>query len=296
MDLKKFGLFIAEEREKNGYSSQRQLALASGISNGTIARIEAGRQKPSPETLRTLSKFLGVNHAELMEKAGYLNNSTLYFRERYLDPYIKDKISEVTKWVFEETFRKHGYDATKLASDPEYFDSLPTHHRIDIMIDTLEAKVLDQALEPSEDDEIIVDREKGLVVLNSIRAGQKLMTLSEHIEHASASPGMAAEITSVKPELLQGKEGFALRVKDDSMSGDRIQAGDVVAVAKQDDVQPNEIAVVAIGGEEATLRRVKREGNMCMLIPSNPSMSPDLVPCKKITIIGKVVEVKFWPK
>lgn len=102
--------------------------------------------------------------------------------------------------------------------------------------------------------------------------------------------------TLVDPNVLHGKQGFALRVKGDSMIGDRIHDGDVVIVAKQEEIHPHEIAVVAVNGDHATLKRVKRHGDMCMLIPSNPTMEPQLIPAKDVHIIGKVVEVKFWPK
>ena len=102
--------------------------------------------------------------------------------------------------------------------------------------------------------------------------------------------------TLVDPCLLRGSEGFALRVKGDSMVGDRIYDGDIVVVAKQNEVQPHEIAVVAVDGEYATLKRVKHHGETCLLLPSNPSMEPLIVPAKDVHILGKVVEVKFQPK
>jgi SOS regulatory protein LexA len=120
-------------------------------------------------------------------------------------------------------------------------------------------------------------------VLGSIQAGAPI----EMIENNEG-------YTLVDPNILGGKQGFALRVKGDSMIGDRIQDGDIVIVAKQEEVQPNEIAVVAVNGDHATLKRVKRHGDMCMLVPSNPSMEPQLVPAKDVHILGKVVEVKFW--
>ncbi|MEM5014073.1 LexA family transcriptional regulator [Niallia taxi] len=101
--------------------------------------------------------------------------------------------------------------------------------------------------------------------------------------------------TLVDPYILNGKDGFALRVQGDSMIGDRIHDGDLVIVSKQEEVQPHEIAVVAVNGDHATLKRVRLHGNMAMLIPSNPAMEPQLVPAEDIHILGKVVEVKFRP-
>jgi SOS regulatory protein LexA len=138
-----------------------------------------------------------------------------------------------------------------------------------------------------EESDILYDVESmvKIPVLGCIQAGQPI----EMIENNEG-------YTLVDPNILHGKQGFALRVKGDSMIGDRIHDGDIVIVAKQEEVHPHEIAVVAVNGDHATLKRVKRHGDMCMLIPSNPAMQPQLVPAEDVHIIGKVVEVKFWPK
>jgi SOS regulatory protein LexA len=122
-------------------------------------------------------------------------------------------------------------------------------------------------------------------ILGCIQAGSPI----EMIEHNEG-------FTLVDPNILSGKQGFALRVKGDSMIGDRIHEGDTVICTKETEVLSNEIAVVAINGDHATLKRVKLHGDMCMLVPSNPAMEPQLVPAKDVHILGKVVEVKFWPK
>lgn len=67
------GVVIARARIKAGYKSQRKLSEASGISNATISRIEAGTQRPDPETLRLLSYVLDVPYEELMQAAGYID-------------------------------------------------------------------------------------------------------------------------------------------------------------------------------------------------------------------------------
>ncbi|MGM1048352.1 MAG: S24 family peptidase [Bacillota bacterium] len=102
--------------------------------------------------------------------------------------------------------------------------------------------------------------------------------------------------TLVDPYILRGKDGFALEVKGDSMTGDRIFNGDLVIVAKQEEVSSSDIAVVVVDNDLVTLKRIRREGNQCLLIPSNPTMQPSLVPAEQVKVIGKVVEVKFWPK
>jgi transcriptional regulator with XRE-family HTH domain len=78
MNIVEFGLYFAELRERSGFKSQRQLALQSGVSNGTIARIESGTQKVTPETLKLLAPHLKeVDYDQLMIKAGYIKEPTV---------------------------------------------------------------------------------------------------------------------------------------------------------------------------------------------------------------------------
>jgi HTH-type transcriptional regulator, competence development regulator len=74
MDLKEFGVYLSKLREKSGYKSQRQLALAADVAPATLSRIEGGTQKASPETLEKLAKHLkDVSYEDLMNASGYLN-------------------------------------------------------------------------------------------------------------------------------------------------------------------------------------------------------------------------------
>lgn len=128
MNIKEFGLFFAQAREESGYESQRQLALASGVSNGTIARIEAGTQKPTPETLRKLAPLLkAVNYEDLMIKSGYISDNPEITADKVKinnnDKSISVAGQELTLTqdelkVFEE-LKKHPILFHDLASDPE---------------------------------------------------------------------------------------------------------------------------------------------------------------------------------
>ena len=61
---------IAVRKQKN--LSQRRLALAAGINNATISRIEKGEVSPDAETLTRLAKGLGISATELFQICGYL--------------------------------------------------------------------------------------------------------------------------------------------------------------------------------------------------------------------------------
>jgi len=81
------------------------------------------------------------------------------------------------------------------------------------------------------------------------------------------------------------EECFLLTVRGDSMAGAGIMAGDLVVVRCQPIAQPGEI-VVALYGEEATVKRLALEGGRPVLAPEN-SAYPVLR--GEFEIIGKVV-------
>lgn len=84
-------------REASGFKSQRELAIRSGISNGTIARVESGTQKPTPDTLMALSTHLhATNYQELMDIFGYGGspNSESSIRCQWFASLVQTKILE----------------------------------------------------------------------------------------------------------------------------------------------------------------------------------------------------------
>ncbi|CAM4101809.1 helix-turn-helix domain-containing protein [Paenibacillus alkaliterrae] len=120
-----------------------------------------------------------------------------------------------------------------------------------------------------------------LPVLGTIKAGEPIL-MSEHTEGYEL----------VEPEVLRGRRGFVLVVNGDSMAGDYIFNGDKVIVAMDEDVTASDIAVVAIDCEAATLKRVKCQDGMCVLIPSNTTYETQIYPAKQIHIIGKVIQIR----
>ena len=88
---------------------------------------------------------------------------------------------------------------------------------------------------------------------------------------------------------------FCLRCKGDSMTGARIEDGDIVFVKEQPDVKNGEIAAVIID-DEATLKRINKNIPGCIqLMPENAKYEPIVVnlaepdESRHIRIIGKAV-------
>lgn len=96
--------------------------------------------------------------------------------------------------------------------------------------------------------------------------------------------GWIAVQSRVPPEEL-----FALAVRGDSMTGAGILDGDVVVVRRQATAQSGDV-VVALVGEEATVKTLRRRGRRIVLAPENPKYRP-LVP-EEVRILGKVIEVR----
>src|SRR3954453_814965 len=115
----------------------------------------------------------------------------------------------------------------------------------------------------------------GLPLVGQVAAGQPVLA-EENIE----------DYVSV-PDLAGGEEGeYVLRVRGDSMKNAGILEGDYVVVRPQDTAGDGEI-VVALVGEEATVKRFFREDDHVRLQPENQTMEP--IRTTEARIIGRVV-------
>lgn len=105
-------------------------------------------------------------------------------------------------------------------------------------------------------------------------------------------------ITSWEPfpdTEFKKNEVFSLIVRDNSMAGARIYEGDKVIVHIQPEVEDGEIAVVNVGDENATLKRVKKLNGHILLLTENPKYEPIVIKSDNVRICGKVIQVIFSP-
>jgi repressor LexA len=117
----------------------------------------------------------------------------------------------------------------------------------------------------------------GLPLLGTVAAGQPVLA-EENIE----------DYVSV-PQAAGGDDGtFLLRVRGESMRDAGIIEGDLVVVRSQEHATDGEI-VVALVGEEATVKRYFREADHVRLQPENASMEP--IRSSDVRILGRVVGV-----
>jgi repressor LexA len=115
----------------------------------------------------------------------------------------------------------------------------------------------------------------GLPLVGHVAAGQPVLA-EENIEDYVDVPGVAG-----------GEDGeYLLRVRGDSMKDAGIIEGDFVVVRAQETAQDGDI-VVALVGEEATVKRFFRENDHVRLQPENPAMEP--IRSKEVRVLGQVV-------
>jgi repressor LexA len=131
--------------------------------------------------------------------------------------------------------------------------------------------------------EVLVERAKravrnqGLPIVGEVAAGEPVLA-EENIEDYLQVPA-----------VIGGEEGdFILRVKGDSMKDAGILAGDYVVVRSEEEVPDGEI-VVALVGDEATVKRLYREADGVRLQPENRAYKP--IRTREAKVLGRVVGV-----
>jgi repressor LexA len=125
----------------------------------------------------------------------------------------------------------------------------------------------------------------GIPLIGDIAGGPPI----EAVEHLQ-------ETLAVSPELFGCEQCFALRVRGDSMTGVHIMDGDLAVIRMQQRVESGQVAAVLVQGmlTEATLKIVRRKGNILMLEPSNRRykvLSFKGVQRRRVTILGKLAGI-----
>lgn len=112
-------------------------------------------------------------------------------------------------------------------------------------------------------------------LVGKVTAGEPILAV-ENIE----------DYVPLPPELTTEGNMFVLTVRGDSMIGAGILDGDRVVVRQQESADNGDI-VVALMGEEATVKRLFKEQDGVRLQPENPAMAP--IRAKDVKVLGKVI-------
>lgn len=112
-------------------------------------------------------------------------------------------------------------------------------------------------------------------IVGHVTAGEPILAV-ENIE----------EYFPLPKDFAQFEDVFMLKIHGESMIEAGIFDGDLVLVRKSNDAKNGDI-VVALIGDESTVKRYYREGSRFRLQPENPSMAPIYV--DELSILGIVI-------
>lgn len=118
-------------------------------------------------------------------------------------------------------------------------------------------------------------------VLGTIACGEPILAEQNIVEYIYESP-----------DRLPAGDLFYLRAKGTSMEP-TIPDGALVLIRLQPDVESGAIAAVLVNGDsEATLKRIKRQGSIVVLMPDNPAHQPIVItPENPARIMGRAIQV-----
>src|SRR3954471_2850869 len=107
--------------------------------------------------------------------------------------------------------------------------------------------------------------EAGIPLVGRVAAGSPILA-EEHIERRC----------QVDPSLFKPKADYLLKVRGMSMRDAGILDGDLIAVHRTREARTGQIVVARVGND-ATVKRRRRRGNVVELLPENPELKPIVV-------------------
>lgn len=100
------------------------------------------------------------------------------------------------------------------------------------------------------------------------------------------------EAIAVPADMVPGKgAGYVLRVRGDSMIDEQIRDGDFVVIEGRAPARDGETVVALVDGQEATLKKLYRDGGTVRLQPANATMGPLVLAADRVQVQGVVVGV-----
>lgn len=179
---------------------------------------------------------------------------------------LKIKYSTLSDWINEKTYPR--IDKIELMAN--YFN-------------VTKADLIEESTMPSNAVPVSNDNVVAIPIIGVIACGDPIL----------ADENIIGYRYHLKDRLPKGQT-FYLTAKGDSMEP-KIPNGSDVLIRLQEDVEDGEIAAVLVNGDtEATLKRVKKQGDIVMLVAENSAYAPYIITENNpARILGKAVGVSF---
>lgn len=124
-------------------------------------------------------------------------------------------------------------------------------------------------------------------LLGRVAAGQGIEAIT--VEDDSYS--LAGELL-VSPS---GRRRYTLTATGDSMTGARIEEGDLLLIEENEDPSNGTVVLALLRGEKVTVKRIYREGDTVRLRPENGEHEDIVVPAGEVRVQGEVIMVLHPP-
>lgn len=303
---------IKTERERLGLIRE-DLGHKLGVSYSTIAMYEQGNREPNNDTLLKLSKIFNCSLDYLLGVTSNKNPKEL------LEERLKNlNIDEAELKFLKELFKKNSAIDISLYYMQELSAPNSSNSREIKILNAVLGVVLDYI--PEIDDTVGTDKEElelNKKIENNLIHMKKLIssldenkiipkhTLSSQYYMCPVYGRISAGQPNWTEECIEGRlpidpvmfnivdpeDHFFLRVSGESMNK-IVSNGAYALIRKQDMVENGEIAVVLVNGDEATLKKFSKQGELVVLEPMSDDNSFEVQVYDKTTpikILGKYV-------
>lgn len=305
MELKEI---IIDLMKQNGIANLKILSEKSGVPYSTLNSIVKGNiSNIRLNTLTSLSRFFNVSTDFL---AG---NTSIQNPKKTIEKYLtklnlsEDEYKESIEHLIKEKEFKFNKNNVKINKVFMFLFSIYNDYlksnSIYIDIDNLnksptfeELKEFKKQNEPI--DNLFVELLKSLDKNKILHKYNKIHMCPIYGEISAGQPNWAEEniegYLPIDPELMgisDFKDCFFLKVNGESMNR-VIKNGAYALIHKQDCVENNEIAVVLVDGQEATLKRFSKKDNIIVLTPDSTDETIEQQIYTKnspVQIIGKYI-------
>jgi repressor LexA len=124
------------------------------------------------------------------------------------------------------------------------------------------------------------DQSVSIAVMGRIAAGTPIEALQEEVNQIS-----------IPIDMMRSGEHYALEIKGDSMIEAGILDGDTAVIQSSQSAENGEIVVALVEGHEATLKRLRRKGEMIALEAANAAYETRIFRSDQVRVQGRLVGI-----
>lgn len=256
--MTRLGRRIRERRESLGWTQKELADKMNYKDKSTIAKIESGVNDVTQSKIALFADVLDTTVSYLM---GWTNNP-----DRTADTETVYPISFSNEQIAVEDFLKQVTEKIEISLKEE--------------LERNGGNLFPKGMFPA-----VAEPSRMIPILGSINCGEAMYT-DDNIE---------GYIDTALSDAPESDEFFWMKAKGNSMINAGISEGDALLIRQQSDVDSGDIAVVAVGDNEATLKRVKKQDGAIILQAENPAYEPRIFfgdNAKDVRIIGRLMQLR----